>query len=297
MRVTDSSLYKAIQQRILAARQNFESASTSVTTGKKINALKDDPLVLQHTLRHDRQEADLGQYKSTLGRQLDINRTYETKVEEVYQILSTIQSTMVQLANPHQTEDTRNVLTAELRQMREHLLAVANTQVDGRYIFSGGRTDTPAFAQDGSYQGDNLELMVEILPGVSMEANMTGGALFAGEGIPNGVNVFAMIDSLLDAVATGDPQSAIQSRLNDVERLIQQSSHVRTHVGVRLNRVELAQNTLAQLELSLAQKRQNFEDVDYVTALTEFKAAEYRLEATMQTSGNLIKPSLLNYLR
>jgi flagellar hook-associated protein 3 FlgL len=297
MRVTDASLFRIIQQRVQSAQQNLQNAATPVTTGKIVNSLEDDPLVLQKMLRHDREEADLAQYKSTQSRQISKYGAYETAVEETYQILVGIQTTMVQLSNPHQPEDVRNQLTGELTQMREHLLSIANTEQEGQYIFAGARTDVPAYDDNGVYQGDDLELQVEILPGIKMEGNMTGQALFGGVGINNGENVFATIDSVLGGIASGDPQTAIQNHLDQMDQLINQTAMVRTQVGVRLSRLELAQSTISQLELTLAEKRQNFEDVDYVTALTDYKAAEYSLEATMQASGNLIKPTLLDYLK
>jgi len=64
-----------------------------------------------------------------------------------------------------------------------------------------------------------------------------------------------------------------------------------------LSRVEIATGTINSLKMNLAAKRQNIEDVDYMTAITDFKEAEYAFEATKQISGAMFKPTLLNYIR
>ncbi|RJO67172.1 MAG: flagellar hook-associated protein 3 [Myxococcales bacterium] len=297
MRVVDSNRYALISSQFQENRKRLEEAATAVNTGKLVNKLSDDPIALQRSIRNQREEADLTQYSSTLNRLDNRYKTYETKITEAYDVLSQLKSTMVALANPRPSEDVRQQMTVEIQQAREHLLALANAQEEGQYIFSGARTDVQAYLADGTYQGDSNELSVDILPSIKAELNLTGEALFGGAGIPGGINVFAWLNDFENDLASQSPSAAVADNLDQVDQAIEQAIHEETTVGVRLSRLEISKDTLSRLEVNLADKRQNFEDADYVTAITEFNAQQYALEASLQVNSQLLQPSLLNFLR
>ena len=298
MRVTDKSLFLRMQTQINASRKKLEDASIAVSTGKKVNALEDDPSVLQSQLKHDRQAAELEQSEKGLNRVKDKYKVYETTVKEIYNVMVDLRETMVQLSNPHLSQDVKATLESQLEQIEKHLLALANTQHEEQYIFAGASSGAEAYNENGVYQGDNIELEAEILPGLKITSNITGQAIFGGAGDANGVDVFAMINEMQTMLASGvDAKEVVTGHLNDVDQIIEQTINQQTQIGIRLSSIEVASSTLGDLKMNLAQRRQDIESVDYVTAITEYKAQEYALQAAMQANSNLIKPTLLSYLR
>jgi|GEM_PF-2630957 len=297
MRVTDKSLFLNMQTQINASRKRLQQASIAVSTGKKVTALGDDPITLQAQLKNEKLESELEQSEAALNKQRDKYNVYETTINQTYQVMVDLQETMVQLSNPHLAEDVKATLTSQLDQIEEHLMALANTKHDEQYIFAGANSDVAAYDENGVYQGDSLELEVEILPGMTIKSNVTGESIFGGTGSTNGVDVFNMINQMQTMLAAGvDPKEVVTDHLNDVDQIIEQTINEQTKVGIRLSSIEVATSTLDGLQLNLAERRQNIESVDYVTAITEYQEQEYALEAAMQANSNLIKPTLLNYL-
>lgn len=297
MRVTDKSMFARMQTQINTSRQKLEQASIAVSTGKKVTALGDDPTILQAQLKHDRQQSELEQSATALAKVEDKYNVYETTTNEVYSVMVNLQETMVQLANPHLDEDVKASLEAQLDQIEQQLLSLANTQHEDQYIFAGANSGQPAYDENGVYQGDDIELEVEILPGLKIQSNITGQAIFGGVGDDDGVDVFSMINEMQTMLEGGvDPTGVVRDHLNDVNQIIEQTINQQTQIGIRLGSIEVANSTLEDLQLNLVERRDNVESVDYVTAIVDYQAQQYALEATMQANSKLITPNLMNYI-
>ena len=53
----------------------------------------------------------------------------------------------LQASNDTLTKTDRQIISTEVATLRDELLAIANTQdVEGNFIFSGSRTETPPYA-------------------------------------------------------------------------------------------------------------------------------------------------------
>ncbi len=296
MRVADKVYYTLMQRQVQQSRKRLADASMVVSSGKKVNDMADDPLTLQRSMRNATEEANLDQYTSNQAHLTARYSLYEEQFNEAYDLLTNLKSVMVALSNPVNVDDAREELLNELKHTEEQLQAVVNAQDSGQYIFAGGRADQPAFDDLGIYQGDSLENQVEMLPNVNMDANITGERAFAGVGVDGGVNVFEVIANIRTMLET-NPQEAALENLDGVAQAIEQVIQEQMRVGVGLSTLQSAEYTLENLKLSLVEKRQNFEDADYVTAITEYQAQEYALNASLQVNSDLLSRSLLDYLR
>lgn len=297
MRIADKTIFSRAEKNVNAGRSKLDESSTAISTGKIVNSLSDDPLVLQRSMRNSREEADLAQFEKNLNSMSDRYKNYESQINEMTEAVTRFKSVMVEMANPRNNDDARETMLNEIDNLKEQLLSLANAQRDGQYIFSGGRTNVEAYAADGVYQGDDLELTVDVLPAVKMEANITGQTLFGGVGISNGVNVFAWLDQMRSDVQSGSVSEVMSANLDEADVVMDQAIQEQTRVGVRLNRITMSQSTLERLQVSLEEKRQNFETIDMAEAITDYKSYEYALEATLQTSASLLQTSLMNFLR
>ena len=78
-------------------------------------------------------------------------------------ILMRIKELSIQAANDTMSTTGLDIIATEARNLREELFSIANTRdVEGNYIFSGSRTESPAYSRDQltdavSYQGDNRQ--------------------------------------------------------------------------------------------------------------------------------------------
>ena len=114
----------------------------------------------------------------------------ESVLGDVTDTLGRVRELALSAGNATQDSRSRAVIGQEMRQLKEQLVALANTRdADGRYLFGGTADAHPPFAADGdgvAYLGDQRSRSVGVAPGESLDAIEAGSELFmrlrAGDG-------------------------------------------------------------------------------------------------------------------
>lgn len=299
MRITDGIVYSNVKNQVSKNKAKLDALNTQLSSGQILQKLGDDPVVFASSMRNDRRESELTQLGKSQQLLIDRYNVYETKSQEVYETLSKFKADLVRLSTATEnTTDVRAELTAQIKSVREQLLAVANTKDQGQAVFSGALTDQDAYSSDGAYHGDGTTMQVDVMPDTRMPGNITGDSIFgftAADG--SSTNVFKMLNDLETAVAAGDPRAAAADQIGNAGKAIDQVSYAQIQIGVNLNRLTLAKSSLTTLQTNLTSSRTESEGIDYVSAYTDYQATSVALNASLQTSSSLIQKSLLDYLR
>jgi flagellar hook-associated protein 3 FlgL len=122
---------------------------TQQATGKKINVPSDDPIIASRSLSFRTSLAEVEQYERNISDAESWMDITEGALKNVEKILTKMKELCVQGANGVLTQDDREKIAQELKQLRGQLTQEANTTYAGRYVFSGYRTDEKViFDQD-----------------------------------------------------------------------------------------------------------------------------------------------------
>jgi flagellar hook-associated protein 3 FlgL len=190
--------------------------------------------------------------------------------------------------------DARAALAAELTQIRESLLTMANTQHMGRSLF-GGTSDSPAaYALNGAayeFVGDGNGVERTVGQGVSVDVNVAGPAAFGAD--PD--NLFNVITDTIGHL-TGDPGQLG----TDLDRLDAVANTMRTalaDVGTRYGRVETAMSRLTDANLTSTTALSEVENVDIAKAVVDLQMQEVAYQAALGATARVLQPSLLDFLR
>jgi flagellar hook-associated protein 3 FlgL len=146
MRVTNKSLSESIVRNLNLVSSDMAKANEVVSSGKKINRLSDDPVGLVSVLDLRSSLSNLDQ----LGRNLAAGKSWldagESALNQVETILSDAKALCVQMGSANVGAGERSNAVAVVDGYLGQILALANTQVGGRYIFGGTNTDVAPFA-------------------------------------------------------------------------------------------------------------------------------------------------------
>jgi len=149
---------RAINQMGLT-QDRLSKSQLQLTTGKEILKPSDAPEQSANVTRLksaiDRQKS----YLATINAVQDKLKQQETAVDKASDVVTRLKELTVQAANDTYSPQDRKLIDVEVRELRDQLLSLANTQdVNGNYIFSGARTAKAAFGVGGDgrafYQGD-----------------------------------------------------------------------------------------------------------------------------------------------
>lgn len=111
-----------------------------------------------------------------------------------------------------------------------------------------------------------------------------------------GVNIFGTLKGLEVAMRTNDKE-AIQDSLETLDSAINQVVLARSEVGARVMAVN---NTMDSLQKAIVDNKgvaSQLEDADVVQVVSDINKTESTLRATLETSGKLIQPTLLDFLK
>ncbi|HLQ97067.1 MAG TPA: flagellin, partial [Candidatus Dormibacteraeota bacterium] len=201
----------------------------------------------------------------------------------------------VQASNDTYSEEERQSIAKEAEQIKQDLIDIANTKVNGKYIFNGTNTNEPPIAEDGSYT-DHLNtnfVKIEVAPGTELEANVNPKSVF-GKGESN---MFEDIKSFINTLNGANQGKDLNQYIEDFNQRIDDVINARADLGARMNRLDLIEDRLGDQEIVATKMMSDNEDVDYAKAITELITQESIHRAALAAGSRIIQPSLVDFLR
>jgi flagellar hook-associated protein 3 FlgL len=148
----------------------------------------------------------------------------------------------------------------------------------------GGATpaDAPSVRAPASLNGQNLRVSE-----MREEADQQEQA---------GSNLFSILRDLQISLKTNSKEG-VQDSLDVLDTALSQVVLARSQVGSRGMALDQWMQTLEKSKVDNQTQISNLEDADVFNTVSEINKTQSTLQATLQTSGKLIQPSLLDFLR
>ena len=278
----------------MQARQNKVAESQAkLGSGKQILHPSEDPGKADLISRLEAGKELQGVYKKNIDAAETRLTSEETVLTSMTQIMQRITELTVQAGNDTLAAADRDVIGAEVRAMRDELLKLTNAQdLNGNYIFSGNKVESPAFVEDArgvvSYNGDYGRLELNVSDVRRMTINTLGPELFSADD-------FATLDDLVLSL-TSDDGAGIRSALTKLNTI---SDKLTTSYGTMAGRIVAIDTQRAvteDIELRLTELLQREDDLDYATAVTELTQESVALQALQASFAKLSQLTLFNYI-
>lgn len=192
-RASDSLNHARLTSSLQANQSRLHDLQQQIATGRRITRLSQDPSSGIRAMGYQASIEQTTQY----GRNLQANQAYlaatDTKLRSANDLLVKMRGDSVTWANGTLTDADRQIAIQQLQSYKEQLLAISNTQYQGRYLFAGANTQQQPFVvQDGQvvFQGNSGELKVPTTTDIMVQNNISAQAAFGGQsqvvqGVPN----------------------------------------------------------------------------------------------------------------
>ena len=288
MRVATSTKYDLIDFNLSKLTEQLKQANQVVSSGKRINKLSDDPAGLAQSLGIKSSLANVEQ----IGRNIDMGESWLANAEGALRhsqdLLIDAKVLCIEMASASKSPTDRQSAVTVVQNIREEIISLANTQISGRYIFSGTNTDTRPFEQDGTYNGNDIPFSIKTSNDRVVQIGGNGEAIFG--------DIFSTLDDLAVALQ-GDDIAGINTAM---DRLDQHAEHVSTHVsdvGSKMNRMEVKKNILEGLTISNTKRLSQIVDADIVEAAMNLKSVEMAYQAALASSAKVMELSLVDFIK
>jgi len=300
-RITQESLNRTTLSNINLNYKKIQAIQEKLSSGKQINRPSDDPSGTRKVLGLRAEELQVQQFlDNTETAKEQINYTSNT-LESIQEIFTKIKGLTIQAGNDTLGQSDRNIIANELDELLESVLQNANTDNNGRYIFSGTKTLTSAFTatrdsngniSSVSYNGNNEEIKYQIGPDTFIQVNLPGGKLFQDN------KAFSTLISLRDSLKASTFDSTAFSNLrNTLDTATNALSTEITRFGAKANRLEMTTNSLGNSQTALKELISYTEDADIASLIMDLKHQENVLQSSLKTGAMVIQPTLLDFLR
>jgi flagellar hook-associated protein 3 FlgL len=306
MRVTQRSIATTSLQGLNRNLDAIAKLQQQLTSGKTINKPSDDPTGTNAAMQARQELAGATQYARNISDGLGmLDQTDSTLQNMIKQVQVVRDRTLLGSNSGTMSDASRKAIATEISGIRDSLIGLANTTVQGHPVFGGVTGGSVAYAADGTYLGYGgtkavpaIAVTRQVSEVDSIRVDITGPEAF-GETDPAGTpptrDLFTIVGDIADDVVN-DP-AALAQDLTDLDAALNGMLKAASDIGTRTNRIETAKQVNADLQLTLQSRSADIENIDLAKTMMNLQMQQTGYEAALGATAKAIQPTLLDFLR
>ncbi len=295
MRVSSKAMWDTTRYQLGNITNELTEASIIVATGKRINSLKDDPVGVTQVLNLKSNLSNLDQIQKNLATAQTWLDAGETALSSVQDIVTESKTLAIAMRSDTANADDRQSSAEQIRAYILELESLANTQVQGQYIFSGTKTDTKSFELDdqqnpttATYSGNTTAFEIKTGKNSTVAVSQNGNSLFS--------TLFSSMIDLLNDLET-DAADGIETGIANLNTDFETINTAIADIGAKGVHVETREKIIQDLSLSYSESRSELEDADIIEAISHLKSTELAYQAALAATSKLMTMSLIDFMR
>ena len=290
MRVTQSMISTNTLRNISESYSKLSKLNDQSVSGKKFSKPSDDPVAAMLAMSYRTDLNRIGQFQENVGTVKSWVDATDDSLNAVGNALHQFRDLIVQASNGTYEENQRSYMALEMRELIGQITDLADTQVGGKYIFGGTKTDQRPSANINAATG---VINLEVFSNITLPMNIQGNDIFPDMISPGGV-----LDTIASALENPntDP-TTLTNYIGDIDAQMDVVLGTRAVVGARQNRVELMEDRLGQQEIFSTRILSDNEDIDLERVLIDLTTQESVHRAALGVGAEIMQPSLMDFLR
>jgi flagellar hook-associated protein 3 FlgL len=173
--------YNSLYQNNNKMSGQLFDVNKQISSGLKIQYANEDPEIFSKTMKLDDEMTTLNQVKDSSESAMKFSSQTDTTIGELTKTIEAFKVKLIQASNAGNSQTTLNSLAQEMSGLRDHMVTLSNTSINGQYLFSGTATSTKPINDDGTYNGNNGDIKAFFGNSVQQKYNITGEDLFFGQ--------------------------------------------------------------------------------------------------------------------
>jgi flagellar hook-associated protein 3 FlgL len=288
----------SLQRQELKTQQQLSS-------GYKIQDASDSPSQTPELIGLGSSLASLQSYQTNLGRVQAETTAADNAIGASVTLLDQARGLAVQGASSTSTAADRQNLAVQVHSIQQQLVAIANTTVEGRYIFGGGSDQTPPYQFDAtsatgvdSLTSPTVGRVITDPAGQTIFQPLTASAIFDTKnsgGAAASDNTFAALQNLQSSLQANNTPG-IAGALTSLESASTWVNQQQASYGVAGSRVIGEQNDTASRITALNARISEIRDTDVAAAASDLARETTAQTAAFGAQAEIPRKSLFDYL-
>lgn len=284
-----------------AINNRINRAQREISSGRRINAPSDAPDEISHLLSLRSELGAMEQGKSNLSRVRTEVDAAEQALGHAVEVVDRVQVLGAQGASDLLDAAGRRTLANEVEQLLGQLVNLANTEIEGRFIFAGDTDQVSPYTFDPSlddavsdFQGSTTTRQVGHPSGSRFPISKTATSIFEDPAPEN--NVFGSVNALRNALRDNDVPAA-RLAMAQVRTAAKHLNNQQAFYGGVQNQVNEATDFASKQIVRLKQQISNTEDADITAAILDLTQGRQLQETALAAEARRPRGSLFDYLR
>jgi flagellar hook-associated protein 3 FlgL len=283
MRVPDAAVFDAVTKRLTRTRADVDDVQQKVATGLRVQKPSDDP-VAAAAARREKTKLALSEAGM---RATELATTHLTAADEAlaaaFDGMLRVKEIAMQASSTTLGAEQRAHLAAEVRTIREQMVAFGNTEAAGSYVFAGYRDGEPPFSAAGAFVADGTSREVQAYPGLRVTSSISGAEAFGSDGADG---VFATLEALHTALSSND-QVGVRATLDDLDTNERRILSARARIGAMMDNVQTAGSVAERYNFAATLESARLTEADELDAIADMMKARTAYEAAVTVARQI----------
>ncbi len=180
MRITNQLLYSNFDRDYQRSSNELNKLNTQIASDSKIENSYDNSSIYIDDSRLEYEKTTLGQVKQSSQSAQEFANNTDSTLSQFTDDLLKFKTKLIQAANGTNSTTSLNAIADDLEATKNNLVNLANTSINGQFLFSGTAVGTKPIDSNGDYQGNGKEMKATTGAESSLAYNIDGESLFRG---------------------------------------------------------------------------------------------------------------------
>ncbi|WP_331773947.1 flagellin N-terminal helical domain-containing protein [Sulfurospirillum sp. 1612] len=181
MRITNSLFYLNTVANYQNSMKNLYDVNNQISSGTKIQDSYQDSGIYSETMRLDSELSTLQQVQDSSSKAQTFANNTDASMNQMTDALTQFKTKLIKAASSVNSTTSLNAIANDLQSLRDSMVSIANTSINGQFLFSGSALNVKPISTDGTYNGNGNDLNAVIGSEVKLPYNIDGQSLFLGK--------------------------------------------------------------------------------------------------------------------
>ncbi|PZN30342.1 MAG: flagellar hook-associated protein 3 [Proteobacteria bacterium] len=303
MRIASTQYHSTMNTALQNATGKLQQILQKMATGQRHLLPSESPVTNVRLSRLAREEAAFDQYRENIAVLQNRLLQNEQYLQGMVNDMLSARDLMVWAADGSNTSEDVRAMAASLRPIMDSIFYTANTKdAEGKYVFSGTLSDTPAITYDAAapvgsrytFTGNTGEQRVAVGHGITQPANIS---------LSETADWLNRLESAYETlrvpgVNVNDPavRAEIVATLDTLDVALDATAGMIARLGGAQNILSTLDNNHASVSLANKQAALILGQLDYADAAVKLNGYSAAVEATQKAYSRISKLSLFDVL-
>ncbi|EAH6869151.1 TPA: flagellar hook-associated protein FlgL [Campylobacter lari] len=178
MRISNQYTYYTSIQNYTDGQSLLNKYNLQLQTGQLIQHSWENANTYINGSRLEYELANIGQVIEGTQSAMELAKNTDTALKNITELLEKFKTLLTKAASDGNSQESREAIAKELKLVRDSIVNIANTSINGQYLFAGSNSANIPFDKYGNYTGNKDNIFVVSGAGTQIPYNIPGWDLF-----------------------------------------------------------------------------------------------------------------------